>query len=1267
MDSIEHQPSPQARRVPIVGIGASAGGLEAIIDLLSGIPAPCGMSLLVVQHLDPTRPSLLTDILAKHSPLPVAEAVHDMRIDVDHLYVIPPNTSMSVDRGHLKIRPRDSTMGPPMPIDDLFESLATDQGSNAIGIVLSGSGTDGAIGMQALKEAGGITFAQDEASARFNSMPHAAIELGCVDLVLPPAAMSGELLRIARHAFRDAAEPGDLSADGTVFDEDDFRRLFRLLRSACNIDFSHYKRGTIQRRLTRRMVVHAVDGLAAYLKVLEAEPAEAHALCRDLLIRYTEFFRDPDAFQALGSVVFPRVLHSAGPASPIRIWVPGCATGEEVYSIAICLMEYLTAHALNKPVQIFGTDISEEALEVARTGRYIENIARNVSAERLNRFFTREGDHYRIAKSIRNWCTFARQNVVYDPPFSSIDLLSCRNLLIYLDPILQKRVMPAFHFALQRDGVLMLGMSETVGAYSDLFGVLDAKRGKLFSKHPAPNRFVAAPTLLPSLFKSPPPMAGEALPERLVVTPDAIHGEIDRVGLARYLPACVLCDESFNVLEFRGDLSPYLVHPEGMPTHQLQRLARPGIFLAVRNAIRQVRREGAPVRKDGLHVDIAGQPRQARLDVVPVMPRSGEGRWFLVFFIPADEAAPVDLHAHGTFWRDLQAAAVTRLAGRGRRSDDVKDRENARLSEEVRALREQIRLMLEEHESAIEELKTLEEETLSSNEEFQSTNEELETAKEELQSLNEELSTTNDELRFRNRELKVTHDEASQARDYANALIETISEPLLVLNAEIRVERANQAFYEAFKTNARDTLNASLYTLGNGQWNVPELRELLEDVLPTRTSVRGYEISANFPKVGVRTIRINASRVAWPERALILLSIDDVTEHHRTLRELTEGDRQKDEFLAMLAHELRNPLAAMSNAMQLWRHEHADAQTKQHAVATMARQLRHQIRMVDDLLDIARVTRGVVVLQIERVDLAHIVRQAYDSLREPILARRHEVTLALPAGGLIVDGDATRLEQVVTNLLGNAIKYTSDGGRIDVSLQREGTQAVLIVADTGIGMTKHFLSELFQVFVQAEKSLDRNQGGLGIGLAVVRRLVELHGGTVEANSAGLGTGSRFTVRLQAAQPTPRSVPTAAATAVASAPEQAAPAAPRRILVVDDNEDVAQGTAALLRLAGHDVQVAFDGPSALKRAQAFLPQAILLDIGMPGMNGYEVCRQLRRDDALDDPLIIAVSGFGQLEDVGAAREAGFDDHVTKPADPQQLDRVLRDARPRRAGP
>lgn len=1233
----------------MVGIGASAGGLEAISALIEEIPVASGMAYLVVQHLAPSRPSLLPEILAKRTAMPVLEAVEDMAVEVDHLYIIPPNASMSIAQGRIRLRPRDDTLGPPMPIDDLLDSLAKDQGVNAIGVILSGSGSDGALGLQAVQHEGGITFAQDDATARFNSMPRAAIGLGCVDFVLSPKDIAQEIMRVGQHLHLASAHR-ELPDSLTDHAEASLRPMFRLLRNACDIDFTNYKRGTIQRRMSRRMALQQLTSVADYVAVLESDAAETLALGRDLLIQVTEFFRDPETFDVLTQTVFPRLIGERKSEEPIRIWVPGCASGEEVYSIAICLMEYLGERATSTRVQIFGTDVSADALETARTGRYIENIARNVSPERLQRFFVRDGQYYRIDKSIRDVCTFARHNVATDPPFSRMDLVSCRNLLIYLNPVLQRSVMPLFHYALKANGVLMLGPSETVGAFSDLFGIIESKRSKLYSKKPHPGRPNAGhltPTAVPQA-----PLHSQTSFESgpASTSAESIRREVDRAALARYVPPCVVCDDDLNIIEFRGDTSLFLVNPNGPPCSNLQRLARPEVFLAVSEAIKQVREEGAVIRKTKLRIDTIGGASMASLEVHLLQVAEVEGRWFLIFFeSPARQSDDFSAGKH----ESLKALVLHTLRKGGRKKGGVSDNEEeiARLNTELDATRAQLRAMLEEHDSAREELKSSEEELLSSNEEFQSTNEELETAKEELQSLNEELSTTNDELRYRNNELRSVHDEVTRARDYADSIVETMSEPMLVLEPDLRITRANRAFYQVFETTPEKTLGTRLYALGNEQWNIPALRELLEELLPQHAVVRDFLITHEFPRIGLRTMRLNAVRVVWSEHALILLTIDDITRQHQAFGRLQTADRQKDEFLAMLAHELRNPLATIRNGLKIWERGSADKASEEIARVAAQRQLEHEIRLVEDLLDVSRITRGIITLKIEQINLIETVRRTVDAMRSEIDLHQHELSLVLPADAVTINADAMRIEQVVTNLLGNALKYTPAGGQIRISLERDGNEAVLSVVDNGIGMAADLIPTIFEIFVQAERSLDRKSAGLGLGLALVGRLVELHRGTVRAFSEGLKHGSKFVVRLPALAR--GAIPDIRVTGTGASLQSVE----QRILVVDDNKDSAESSASLLRLDGHEVQVAHDGQTALQSVQDFHPDVVLLDIGLPGMDGYEVARQIRAMSSSGNILLIAHSGYGEGEHREKSRLAGFDHHLVKPADLSQLTELI----------
>ncbi|MGZ9109233.1 MAG: chemotaxis protein CheB [Micavibrio sp.] len=1229
---------------PVVGIGASAGGLEAITALFTALPADSGMAFLVVQHLNPGHASMLADILGKKTTMKVTEAIDGQSVAKNHIYVIPPNSSMTFAQGKLILRPRNNEGGVPLPIDDLFYSLAEDQGSNAIGILLSGSGSDGALGMQAIKGEGGITFAQDS-SAKFSAMPQAAVELGCIDFILSPQKIAEELVRVSKHPFMAARHS---SADEPVAaDEDSLKRIFYILNGVYNVDFTHYKRGTMTRRLARRMALLNLDSLPAYITFLEENPEEVRALYQDLLIRVTSFFRDPEAFTGLVKVVYPALKEKAS----LRIWVPGCSSGEEVYSIAICLLEYLGDDAHKIKIQIFGTDVSEPSLATARAGIYVENIAREVSGERLDRFFTKLGGRYQIAKSIRDLCIFAHQNVTRDPPFSQLDLISCRNLLIYFDAGLQKQTISLFHYALRPGGYLMLGPSETIGSSSDLFSLAHDKKYKIYTKNPVRSRSHLAYMGSISAKKAEPKMAYKAPPDLLDT--EKQKREIDRIALARYVPAGVLCDKNLNVLEFRGDTGRYLVQASGPPSTNLRQLARPGLLVEISNMIDRAHSESTPVRRTAVRVEMPGGIQEVTLEAIPLTQtdESGVPR-FLIFF--EDPVLSETAHIKESGWLKVIRSA---FSGPGLRNEhqareEELERENLKLKRELDATREHIKIMFEEHETAQEELKASQEELLSSNEEFQSTNEELETAKEELQSTNEELATMNDELRYRNDDLSVLNNQLEHARNYANAIVETVREPLLVLDKNLHIVRANAAFYESFKLTQDETEGCLFYELDNRQWDIPALRQLLQKVLPQDTSFQDYEITSIFPEIGKKTMLLNGRHMAWEDQTLILLAIEDVTERKADQDSLREVDRRKDEFLAMLAHELRNPLAPIRNALEIWRRGDAGEAAEKEAQIILDRQLRKETRLVDDLLDVARITRGSIALKQDPVDLVQVVQQAVEGTRHQYEERRHDLVLKLPDGVVCVEGDAVRLEQIVSNLLSNAAKYTEPGGRIVLTLEHQGGKAMLSVADNGIGISSKLLPRIFDLFVQADVAIDRAQGGLGIGLTLVRRLVELQGGTVEVKSEGLKKGSEFIVRLPIYMG-PAVQPIATNNAVPEAP----PFKARRILVVDDNVDSAKTIALLLELHGHEVQTVFDGQTALKVVQKFLPHIVLLDIGLPGMNGYEVVKQLRTMPELRETLLIALSGYGQAEDRRRSKDAGFDHHLVKPADLDQLNVLI----------
>ncbi|HEU4530100.1 MAG TPA: ATP-binding protein, partial [Steroidobacteraceae bacterium] len=843
----------------------------------------------------------------------------------------------------------------------------------------------------------------------------------------------------------------------------------------------------------------------------------------------------------------------------------------------------------------------------------------------------------RITQSIRDLCIFARQDVTRDPPFSRLDLVSCRNLLIYLDAAAQARVMQVFHYSLRPHGFLLLGPSESVGHAADLFELAD-KPHRLFTRRTgAPGATLAAP-------RGSAPHRGSRdseIGDRMLGDADSPLREADRILLARYAPASLLVDDQLNVLQFRGETGPYLEQASGPPSTALHRIVRPELLAEVAPAIQEARETGNEVRREGLRLEDA---REVAIQVIALQSLNSE-RGFLILFDDGSRRRN-DRRA-----RQSPAKVLT---------ESEKDRRLAQLEREAVAIRDYLQATMEAHEAVKEELKSAHEEVLSANEEFQSTNEELETSKEELQSTNEELVTTNEELRNRNRELAALNEElrgararSEMARHYAEAIVETVREPLVVLDTDLKILRANRAFYAEFDVSRDETENRFLYEVGNGQWNVPALRERLHSVITDRVPLANFDVTAVFPSIGRRLMSLNARRVAGDgERSdVILLAIDDITEQKAANDHLREINRRKDEFLAMLAHELRNPLAPISYAMQLLRRSEVEP-----AVARMYDMIERQTgrlkRLVDELLDVARISRGVIELKRQVVDLIDIAQAAGEACRPRLLERRHQLKLVLPDAPVLVDGDPVRLEQVVSNLLENAIKYTNPGGQIVLALAQQGRSACIRVRDNGIGLAPEMLDHVFDLFTQVDTSLSHAGGGLGLGLTVVRRVLELHGGGIEARSDGLGKGSEFIVTVP--------VITDAAlleSATRRPPQRVDGGRRRRVLIVDDNEDAAESMALLAGAWGHQVAVAHDGPAALELAKTFHPQIAIVDIGLPGMDGYEVARRLRKENDPSALRLMAMTGYGRTQDREAAIAAGFAFHLVKPADVDQLQELL----------
>jgi len=981
-DAQEASPLSPSTGFPIVGIGASAGGLEAFTELLKHLPADTGMAFVLIQHLAPTHESMLTEVLSRATQLPVAEVTEGLEARPNHVYVIPPNTNMTVEDNTLHLLPRTSHRGQQLPIDYFFASLAEDRKDRAIGVILSGTASDGTLGLKAIKAEGGFTFAQDE-TAKYDSMPRSAIAAGYVDYVLSPQEIAKELTRIGQHPY---VAPAQAAAKVPPLPEDDLGKIFLWLRSATGVDFSHYKKASIIRRIKRRMVLRNIESLAEYVAGLQNNRAELDALYRDILINVTSFFREPETFETLQHDVFPQLLADRPPEAPLRFWVPACSTGEEAYSIAMCALEFLHEAKSAVGLQIFATDISDQALEKARAGKYTEGEANEVGPERLQRFFTRADGGYQVNKSVRDLCVFARQNIINDPPFSRLDLISCRNLLIYLDGSLQTKLLPIFHYSLRSQGFLVLGRSEGANEFSDLFTLIDRK-GRIFAKKPKALEGRAYSTL----------NQWSTVNTRTVAIPLPASREFDlqkevtRTLLADYTPPGVVVNSDLEIVQFHGHTGPYLDPAAGVASLRLLKMAREGLPLELRTAIYQAQEANKTILKEGIRISSGGATREISIEARPLKADSLNRQHFLVLF----REAPVT--------RTPPAAAGEKEASRAS--------ELLALTQQLDQNKSELQDMIEQFALHNEELQTANEEIQSNNEELQSTNEELETAKEELQATNEELTTLHEELRNRNLDLAVSnHDlnnvianinipililgsdlrirrmnssaeamlklipadvgrpitdlrstvdfsglealvsdsiqsaavrerevqdhrglwhslrvrpyktsenriegavitlvditavktEAIGARSYAEAIVETVRDSVLVLDGELRVKAANRAFYETFWATPENTLERPLPEIGNGQWNLPPLLEMLREMLPKQKEVREFKVEHEFPGLGRRAMLFNAFRMkrSGNEPRLTLLAITDFTERERAMEILQEQSKLID-----LAHD----------------------------------------------------------------------------------------------------------------------------------------------------------------------------------------------------------------------------------------------------------------------------------------------------------------------------------------------------------------------------
>jgi len=845
---------------PVVAIGASAGGLKALNDLLEHLPADLGMTYIIIQHLSPTHESILPELLEKKTKMKVQKVEDSMKIEADHIYVIPPNTFMSIVDSKLTLSERVKTDGSYHSIDFFLNTLAPVYQTKAIAIILSGSGTDGAAGIQQIKVNGGITFAQDE-SATFLSMPKAAADSGYVDFVLSCEGIAKELSAIVKTSL------GVLTANEIgETNRNEIKKIQILLHNKKGVDFGYYKQTTVNRRILRRMAISKFKHIADYTKFVKENNNELEQLYKDLLINVTSFFREPTVYEALTTKIFPDILKNRKDNDLVRIWTPACASGEEAYSIAICLYDYLQTKAISTPIQIFGTDLNASAIEKARAGIYIKSSLDNISKERLEHYFVKVDGHYQIIKPIRDLCVFATHNLLKDPPFSRMDLISCQNVMIYLETNPQKKILQTFHYSLKQSGYLLLGKSETIGNSTELFSQVD-KDLKIYSKKLMPQHNVydfSMQQTYPSYRQ-----ANETKPFTETEPDIDIEKEAGKLLLARYVPSSVVVNKDLQILHFHGDVSNYLQPTAGKASLHLLKMIKDELVFEIKGLINKARKEEVTVKKDNIILSKNGVSKEVMIEVVPIKSPVRDIYYLIIF-------------------RDSVLKNVTQdeAAAKPFEKQSSKDERLLKLEQEITEAREYMKTMSEEFEATREELQSANEEVLSSNEELQSINEELETSKEELQSINEELTTINDELQHRNNELK-------ESSEYASSILETIREPLIVLNTDMRIRSVNRAFREVFKTNNARTEGNYFFEIEGGQWNLPDLKMKLIEIIDKGKSFENFEITGNFPLLGIKTLKFNAMRMEQGNRTQrILIVIEDISEQKEAIQALEEKEER---------------------------------------------------------------------------------------------------------------------------------------------------------------------------------------------------------------------------------------------------------------------------------------------------------------------------------------------------------------------------------------
>ncbi len=1323
-------PSPESSRVEeqtqdvnngdnrprvVVGIGASAGGVEALESLFAEMPGSTGAAFVIVQHLAPNFESLMDEILARKSCMPVSKIVDGIELEANHVYVLPNGFYAQVNGSSLATF---DSMGERTnkPIDDFLCSLAESFNENGIGIILSGTGSDGAVGVEKIHDHGGLVIVQSESSAKFNGMPRAAIATGVSDVILAVEEIPATLCR-----FLDGSrERGSRHA---VFSEsmDAEKRILDLLHRKFGIDFDYYKRGMFTRRLTRRMELSGAAGIETYLQQVEAEPSELKLLYGDLLIGVTEFFRDPNAFNELQNRVLPAQIEAAATSGTFRVWVAPCATGEEAYSIAILIDELVRQRNYDINVKIFATDVNESCIDTAGRGVFTKEHLANVSERRLSNYFRQKEDGYQIIPRLRRQIVFAKQNVLLDPPFTKLDLICCRNLLIYFNDEAKKKLLSLFNFSMNSSGVLFLGSSETVTELDEAFLPI-SKTWQLYRK----NTQVPFSQVDMSLVGSSSAPKTQRTPR--LSNSDLQQKELSSVYdtlLGTYMPQGILVDEQNKVLHVFGKATQFLQHRAGRPTDDILELLPESPRLVIQSGLKRARIEDRPAVFPGVEMESTeNDSGNYKVTIMPVHNRYS--RKFLVTFEPTEPTKP--------------PVAIV--------GDSELNEESTVL--ELRSELEDMRQSL--HESILN--------LRSANEEMQTTNEELIASNEELQSTNEELHSVNEELFTVNTEHQRKITELTELTDDMDNLLDCLQIDTIYLDRRLRVRKFTLGIANIFRLLPQD-IGRDFGSFNHGL-NHDDIIELMQQVLATESGIdeevedcdgnwylmrllpytsRGRTDGVLLTLIDITSMKLAKQKLAelseivqasddavfrisaegeirtWNRGAQSLflheaenivgkcidvLSLDpqsagmvsnsldqlkqgrnvgrielkaarrngeefivqstispiytddgtfdgssiilrDITAQKKAEAQIHEQVHRRDQFLAMLSHELRNPISAITNALSVARKEPIEDNRLAKAIEIIRQQSSQLGKMLDDLLHVSRITHNKFKLQLQTTDIGATAKNIVDSLQHRINAKRQSLILEIPDTPLFALVDETRIVQAQTNLLVNACKYTPENGCLKYSVWKEEDSVVIEISDDGEGMSPELLERIFEVFVQAEQLLDRSSGGMGLGLPLVKMIASAHGGSVEAKSAGPGLGSSLRLQIP--------IGNIASASGVEAEQASVTLDGLKLLLVEDNDGAREMLAEYLEMEGAVVATAANGIDGVEQFKKLSPDICVVDIGLPDLNGYEVARRIV---ATGQPtLLVALTGYGQDQDRINAKSAGFAHHFVKPIDPELL--------------